>query len=532
MVDSNKDNAINSKRTSKSKKKSTKPDFKMFIKKFATRVFTFIISLFLGAVVLYSCRGAQTNLLPTCLNEQPFTDIPADIASIDVDFNVFGYADNIKSTKINFPVEENSNLIDKGLFFKSLKDMVDVKNPSSSPFTLFFATIFQKSIASHFSVSSSIFKAINNFLSDTFIVLLGHTLYIFSVILPFIYDFFYFMIAWFSNLSLLTNYKDEMKINLNSGKKGPPDIKTHLIWKKGSSTFWSITYFILSIILFLIGIIPALALLVGILFLLIYSLVPYASHLKSYYASDPTKSFGILATFKDIFINKTYIFMYAVSCFLIVDAHSYLSSYSAILAFIACLILYFFTSLYDTDSPAASEHVTTGLAGYEVPSRHCKPPPFVKKPTIVDRIKIGLHEVKEDAKEAVKVVPDVIDDAVGTITDVGSDVIDVVEDVGSDVLKVVEAPVKGAVAIGEDVGKKAIKIIEAPIEGLIDVAEKPITLAKEGVTKFTKKFATLGKSGIKGAEKTIEDIGSGLEKSSELAAESKVEQTLAQSKNK
>ena len=217
----NKGTAINNKRESKKNKKPKKPDFTMFIKTFGMQVVTLIICLFLGAVVLYSARAAQTNLLPTCLNEQPFNDITAicDIKNIDVDFNIFGSGDSIKSTKINFPVEENSNLIDKGMFFKSLKSMMDPKNPSATAFSLFFATIFQKMIAMHFSVSSGIFKTINSSLSELFIILLGPFLYLFSIIIPFIVDMWYFLYVWFFNLDILNSQKHEVRINANSGKR-------------------------------------------------------------------------------------------------------------------------------------------------------------------------------------------------------------------------------------------------------------------------------------------------------------------------
>ena len=467
----NKDNAINNKRESKKNKKPKKPDFKNFIKTFGTQVFTFIISLFLGAVVLYSARAAQTNLLPTCLNEQPFNDITADIKSIDVDFNIFGSGDSIKSTKINFPVEENSNLIDKGMFFKSLKSMMDPKNPSATAFSLFFATIFQKMIAMHFSVSSGIFKTINSSLSELFIILLGPFLYLFSIIIPFIVDMWYFLYVWFFNLDILNSQKHEMRVNANSGKRGPAVIGKALIWKKESSQFWSIIYMIISICLFLFSILPTLGLVFAMLFLLMYSIIPYTAHLKSYFATDSTKSYGVLSVFKDIFINKTYIFMYIISIFLIMDANSFLSNYSAFLAFIGCLILYFFTSMYDSNKPTAVEHITPGIGGYEVPSRHCKPPPPVVQPSMMDRVKIAAHDIKVDAKEEVKVVPEVMHEMGNTV---------------------------------KDLGDVALDIIEIPIDGIMDIAETPITLAMDGVKKIGKEFTTLGKTGIKDIEKSSE----------------------------
>ena len=35
-----------------------------------------------------------------------------------------------------------------------------------------------------------------------------------------------------------------------------------------------------------------------------YSIIPYTAHLKSYFATDSTKPYGVLSVFKDMFINK------------------------------------------------------------------------------------------------------------------------------------------------------------------------------------------------------------------------------------
>ena len=127
--------------------------------------------------------------------------------------------------------------------------------------------------------------------------------------------------------------------------------------------------------------------------------------------------------------------------------------------------------MYDSNKPTAVEHITPGIGGYEVPSRHCKPPPPVVQPSMMDRVKIAAHDIKVDAKEAVKVVPEVMHEMGNTV---------------------------------KDLGDVALDIIEIPIDGIMDIAETPITLAMDGVKKIGKEFTTLGKTGIKDIEKSSE----------------------------
>ena len=240
---------------------------------------------------------------------------------------------------------------------------------------------------------------------------------------------------------------------LTQEKERPAVIGKALIWKKESSQFWYIMYMIISICLFLFSILPTLGLVFAMLFLLMYSIIPYTAHLKSYFATDSTKSYGVLSVFKDIFINKTYIFMYIISIYLIMDANSFLSNYSAFLALVGCLILYFFTSMYDSNKPTAVEHITPGIGGYEVPSRDCKPPPPIDQPSFMDRVKIAAHDIKVDAKEAIKVAPEVM------------------HEIGD---------------AAKDLGDVALDVIEVPIDGLKEIGKSFITLGKSGIKDVSK----------------------------------------------
>lgn len=107
------------------------------------------ILIIIGAVGLYSCRVAQTNILPTCMLFAPYTDIVPPIKEIPIDINVVKTDKGVWSTKLQFPLEEN---------FKTINNTLGILNkwihqPNSNVYKLYIATTLQQLIACNFTIT-------------------------------------------------------------------------------------------------------------------------------------------------------------------------------------------------------------------------------------------------------------------------------------------------------------------------------------------------------------------------------------------
>jgi hypothetical protein len=96
------------------KKNNSKPsaiinNYVSFLKALGNLVLVILITLFFGSSILYCCKVATANILPTEVDCTPYTTHDPDITPIDVDINVNKINGKYYSTKINFPFNESPN---------------------------------------------------------------------------------------------------------------------------------------------------------------------------------------------------------------------------------------------------------------------------------------------------------------------------------------------------------------------------------------------------------------------------------------
>jgi hypothetical protein len=354
------------------KKKQKTPDPQKELLSFFSGIFSqlivFGILILIGALCLYSGKVAQTNILPTCLSLSPYSDATPQIDQIKVDINVVKTDKGIWSTKLEFPLQENLKIIDNTLGV--LKSWTN--GPNTNVYKLYIATTLQQLIALNFTITNSVNNFMNSMLTETWFILLSPYILFFTSILTSIINFVYFTILWFYNIYLLFSKKED-----ETG------------WKDGEmwSAFnfgWSILYiFIFCILFFTIGaglILPITTFLVS-AFCVIFPLFMKSKN------SQTGKQYGLGETIKNVLKYKLNIIMIILSLYIISSANSNFGGYSALVAILACVILYFFTSVYHQYIPKATDHATFGLGDYVQANKKCIPVTIAEgPPSMFDKI--------------------------------------------------------------------------------------------------------------------------------------------------
>jgi len=356
-------------------KKNKSENAKNALLDFSLNVFNQLVTLgiivLLGSLYLYTGKVAQSNILPTCLAFAPYTDVAPHIKEIPVDINVVKTDKGNWSTKLKFPLEENLKTIEKTL--GALKDMIN--GPKTSVFKLYIAKTLQEVISCNFNIINTIYNFINAFVPETLIVILGPFLGFFTYILTGFIDTVYLIFLWFYNIHLLFSEKTETA-NSTTWKSG--DMWGILTW------YWSIFYIFLFIIaFFLVGmglIIPIASFLVS-TFCILFPLF-----MKSKNAITG-KSYGLGETIKNVLKFKMSIIMILMSLNIIISANGKFGGYTAFVFIVACILLYFFTSIYQPYTPKGVDHSTFGLGDYAQTEKFCEPTEMVKgEPNLLQKI--------------------------------------------------------------------------------------------------------------------------------------------------
>jgi hypothetical protein len=213
MSDSSNDtSAIDDKKNDNSSSNST--NLASNIVSFMTSIISIFIVVLLyfssSGLILFVCKLAQSNILPTENNCYPYTETKPNIQPIKT--NIFTtFTDPEMSMKMEFPYNDfnSSN--------KILEMFRKYKNKSNSYFLAnYFISIFEQIINFNYSAINTIMNLMNTTFPEPAIVGLG------PIIIGFLYAFgilintIYFIYLWFSNMSWF------FKTNKNDSGDGNP----------------------------------------------------------------------------------------------------------------------------------------------------------------------------------------------------------------------------------------------------------------------------------------------------------------------
>lgn len=172
---------------------------------FTSKIGSFIISVIVifaiillyfcsGGLILYLCKLAQSNILPTDTNCAPYTDTKPNIQQIQT--NIFTtYTDPETSMKIQFPYDKNTKN-------KTIDMFKEYKQKSSSNFLAnYFIAITESLLEFNYSSITTIMNSMNEMLPETVIIFLGPLVSAFLYAAGLLINQIYFIYLWFYSMS-------------------------------------------------------------------------------------------------------------------------------------------------------------------------------------------------------------------------------------------------------------------------------------------------------------------------------------------
>jgi hypothetical protein len=308
-----------------------------------------IIYFSFSGIILYLCKLAQSNILPTEINCFPYTNNEINITSIKS--NIFNtWTDPPLSMKIEFPYNEynkSNKIID---IFREYKE-----KSNSNFLANYFIAIIESIFHLNYSAINTIFNMFNEF-SEIVLILFGPILIFFILFFLFLFNHLYIIYSWFSNMYwfLKTNSNDT-----NIGKPKWDDVT----FTSPLNFCFGLGLIFLFIILFFIGF-PLLSFIIFILFSwCILSCLSY----KSLYNS---KDINVGTIIKEVIKYYKIPIVSLISLFIITYAFSKLGNIQGIFSIITLLLIYFGFLKFDLFKSINEENLTS-LVSYKQAKKTC-----------------------------------------------------------------------------------------------------------------------------------------------------------------
>lgn len=201
---------LDSGNTDSNKSKETVENTIAFFNTIMYQLLNLFIVLLVGTAILYGCKVSQSNILPTDLQCFPYISTETSVKEIPINMNTTYLKGEKYSQKIYFPYEYNKNnsLLD---FLRRIKE-----SPKANSVAAFLVDVVMSFIQFNYSLTNGFYSILNTYLPES-IILLFSPFFLLPCFLFFVFlDFFYFMYAWFSNMSWL------FKRNTNNTDSGKP----------------------------------------------------------------------------------------------------------------------------------------------------------------------------------------------------------------------------------------------------------------------------------------------------------------------
>ena len=208
MSESNDSSAIDEKKIESEGGTTNGPNYGKFVMSLFIIVFVLIYFGF-SSFILYGCKIAQSNVLPTDTNCYPYTDNKPNITPIETNIFTTLFTEKLLSMKLNIPYDLNSK--------NSILDTIrQYKTGESSHFLMnYFIAIFEALVSANFSIFNYVFNGLNK-LPEIITVLLGPIILGFIMPLITLFNCLYGFCLWFLKMSWF------FKKNTNEESSGKP----------------------------------------------------------------------------------------------------------------------------------------------------------------------------------------------------------------------------------------------------------------------------------------------------------------------
>jgi hypothetical protein len=338
-----------------------------------------IIQFILGALILFGCKVAQSNVLPTDTKTTPYTDIDPNIQPIET--NIFIKIFSGVSKKIKFPYKNDQNHIDnsKHMLINILRNE---KQETKHATTNFFISLLEGLFSFNYSSITVVLQIINYF-PEILILFFGPILFfIFSIILLVVNNI-YLIYLWLFNLGWF------FKTKRNGKWENVDDLFDY-----GWSMFVAFLFFILMWIL--------LCLFIPFTFMSLFVFMWSFISIFSYEGIMDNKVVGMGSILIDVFKYYKTAFMSIFTFFFVINTFSMLGIIPGIFVILAILLIVFDYIKIDIFKPAIEENLSeiasTNKAMREtVPTQDQTGGSFLNN--LIDDPKRMLKEIKGLKKE-------------------------------------------------------------------------------------------------------------------------------------
>jgi len=325
---------------------------------FTNIILVLIIILFhfsLSGLVLYGCKVAQSNILPTEEGCVPYTDDPIKLDEIKC--NIFNslFDDPALSMKISFPYNrENSKnmLIDLLKKYKMSSKVGAVSN--------YFISIIEKLLLINYSSYNVFLNFLNN-APEVINIIVGPIIVFFFTLCLLFFNVFYTIYLWFSQMSWF------FKENSSKGNEVPK--WNNVSYTSIGSYTTSILLTILFTVLFFVGfaIIPVLPMIcIGWVLL---SIITYGSkmNINSDGSDKSTTSFTVI---KKLFANYKVTITTIMSIFMVLSAFGNLGTTQGLISLGVVIFAYLGILSIDIFNPIEIPNLTP-VVSYDQAKKEC-----------------------------------------------------------------------------------------------------------------------------------------------------------------
>lgn len=346
LLDTKKSSATNS---------NTIKEYTSKLTRFIGTVIGFILVLLLyvsnSSLILFVCKLAQSNILPTEANCAPYTDNQPSIKPSPIKTNIFPTDTEPKmSMKLEIPYDLNANhaLLD---IFKQYKTM------SSSHFLPnYFIAICESMLQFNYSYITVVMNSLNSLLPESVIVGLGPIICMVLYIFGFILNVIYFVYTWFANMNWL------FRTNRNDSGEGPPKWSEVTIFSPvslglGYGLVLFMTLLLVFWFVFLISI-PVTLYHVAILSLMFYRGIINGKEVGP--------SYLIIETLK---YYKVFI-VTVISLFMVIQAFTDLGKMAGLISLATAMLIYFGTIGMNLYQPIPESHLSP-MTSYRQATKVC-----------------------------------------------------------------------------------------------------------------------------------------------------------------
>jgi hypothetical protein len=344
--------AIDEKKLEENSSNSSK-SFTSNIRSFITSLITFILIILLyfssSSLILFVCKLAQSNILPTDQECFPYTNSKPTIQQIKT--NIFTtFTEPEMSVKLEFPYDKynSSN--------KILDIFRDYKNkPSSNFLANYFIAIIEQLIGFNYSTINTLMNTLNS-APEALIIGLGPLITGFLFAIMMVVNLLYIIYLWFSNMAWF------FKKNTNDTNEGVPK------WEDVTFTTpvdfgYGVGLVILFIILFFVGF--------GFISIVPFVLLCYccltAIMYKSIIGNKKTNAFTII---KDVLKYYKITIVSLISIAAILLSFSKLGTIPGIFSIITLALIYWGIISIDIFKPISEENLTP-IVSYEQAAKKC-----------------------------------------------------------------------------------------------------------------------------------------------------------------